>query len=47
MQRTADENARVPLCCVHCAQVDNLSSFFSETSAGQPKKIGGNVLLLN
>ena len=40
--------ALVPLCWGHCALFDILSSFFSETKCKeQPKKIQGNVLLLN
>ena len=34
-------NALVPLCCVHCAHFDILSSFFSEKSVNQPKKYRG------
>ena len=31
-------NALVPICCVHCAPFDILSSFFSETKCKPAKK---------
>ena len=34
-------NALVQLCCVYCARLDILSSFFSETKCKQDKKIRG------
>ena len=40
-------NALVPLCCVHCARFDILTSFFSEAKCKPAKNIQGNVLLLN
>ena len=40
-------NALVPLCCVHCACFDILTSFFSEAKSKPAKKIQGNILLLN
>ena len=40
-------NALVPLCCVHCARFDILTSFFSEAKCKPAKKIHGNSLLFN
>ena len=37
----------VPLCCVHCAPLDILTTFFSQAKGKPAKKIQGNVLLLN